>query len=315
MEGIPNYGASHSRRHERMRAMITLKALHRIAFVAVLVGLAVASRPAQASITILDTQGFEVPLFTTTFDDGGMGYAGQLEGQPVTPESDTWAQSTDPGTSTATVQTAVVESGSQAVQLVRGADSNIRWGVPTSGYPLSQLDTITISWDMRVEGPAGDNMAGEFGPFFGTEAYADVAGGNTLLGSLGVDATTGEVLYQDTGTGDFVAPGPTVAFGAWNSFAILLDYAAQQYSVFLNNTLVAGGIGFVDGLFTTFSDAPISGLTAAAGSEDLTGTAYFDNFTITTNAVPETSTVVTWGLLAAMAVSGCWFKRHSLLQS
>ena len=34
-----------------------------------------------------------------------------------------------------------------------------------------------------------------------------------LLGSLGVDATTGEVLYQAPGTGFLTAAGPIVAFG------------------------------------------------------------------------------------------------------
>jgi hypothetical protein len=155
---------------------------------------------------------------------------------------------------------------------------------------------------MRVEGPAGVPNS-NFGPFMGVEAYAQPGGGTTLLGSLGIDATTGEVLYQATGTGFFIAPGPTVAFGKWNSFEILLDYATKTYSTFLNNTLLVGGIGFVDGPFSTFSDADISGVTAAAGSEGVAGTAYYDNVLITENVVPEPTSVAVWVLIGAVVLA------------
>jgi hypothetical protein len=208
------------------------------------------------------------------------------------------------------VQTAVVLTGSQAVRLDRGANSNIRWGVPLTGYPITPLDQIIIDWDMRVQGPAGNAGLGQFGPFMGVESYAQPGGGFTLLGSLGIDATTGEVLYQDTTTGNFVAPGPTVAFGAWNHFTLLLDYALKQYSILLNNAILASGIGFVDGPFSTFSDADISGITAAAGSEGIAATAYFDNFVITTQTVvPEPISLAVWALIAVGIAFGYSAKR------
>jgi hypothetical protein len=264
-----------------------------------------ATLPAAASITVLDTQGFEAPLFSTTFDPLTAGsYAGQLEGQPISPPEETWQQS-GPNASTATVQSAIVQSGLQAVRVDYGG-ADTRWGVPLSGLPFTPTDLITISWDMRVEGPAGDPMS-DFGPFFGVEAYANPLGGNTLLGSFGVDATTGELLYQETTTGFFVAPGPTVFFGEWNAFKIVLDYAVQAYNVFLNNALVVGGIGFVDGSFATFSDADISAL--SAGTPGLEGTAYFDNFLITAD-VPELPAGATWLGLALAASGGYWWKQR-----
>jgi hypothetical protein len=270
---------------------------------AVAIGL-FAARPVAASITLLDTGGFEAPAFTTTFDAGGTGYAGQLEGQPIAPPEETWQQA-GPDTSTATVQTAVVESGAQAVELAfRGGDT--RWGVPIDA---TNLGTVTVSWDMLVRGPASDPDV-SLGPIFGVEAYADSAGGATLLGSVFVDASSGEVLYQATGTGFLTpatAPNPAI-FGVWNSFDLVLDYAAQSYSVFVNDVLAVGGIGFVDGAFGTFGSADLAALDAGFGVSP--GFAFVDDFGITASDVPEFSTALLWVGLGSIAGGGCWWKRR-----
>jgi hypothetical protein len=280
-----------------------------VTVVGVATATALVSAPSHASV-VLDTHGFEQPYFSTTFNPGTIGsYNGQLEGQPISPPNETWERSMDPGGSQAFVQNTVFApgGGTQAVQLNRAVNSNIRWGVPLSGLPAPGADKIVVAWDMRVEGPAGTNGPidpQQFGPFFGVETYAAPGGGLTVLGTWGVDATTGEVLYQATGSGAFVAPGPTVAFGVWNTFQLLLDYSTKTYSGFLNGALVVSGIGFVDGAFTTFSDADISGIDAGS---NLAGTAYFDNFTV--SAVPELPAAATWALLAAMAGLACWWKK------
>jgi hypothetical protein len=270
---------------------------------ALAVGL-VAVRPVAASITLLDTGGFEAPAFTTTFDAGGTGYAGQLEGQPVAPPEETWQQA-GPDTSTATVQTTTVQSGAQAVELAyRGADT--RWGVPID---QANLGAVTISWDMLVRGPASDPTV-SLGPIFGVEAYADSTGGATLLGSLFVDATSGEVLYQATGTG-FLTPATAANPGflnVWNSFDLVLDYGSQSYSVFVNDVLAVGGIGFVDGAFGTFGSADLAALDA--GFAVSPGFGFVDNFSITASDVPEFSTGLIWVGLASIAGGGCWWKRR-----
>ena len=52
---------------------------------------------------------------------------------------------------------------------------------------------------------------GDYGPFFGVDTYdADV--NPYVLGSLGVDAKTGDVLYQLQGTGDLTDTGFLVTF-------------------------------------------------------------------------------------------------------
>jgi hypothetical protein len=214
---------------------------------------------------IVDGKGFEAPDYSTLFSG-----TGELEGQQG------WIRTSGPALSTAFVQTAIVHSGSQAVQVNRAANSDDRWAVPVTGYPSQP--TVLISWDMRVEGPEG----GAFGPFFGVEAYDD-SGGFGLLGSLGVDATTADVLYQSQDTGFLTETGTTVNFGAWNHFDIKLDYSVDEYTVYMNGTPLAT-TGFVDrslGL-DDFTDANIAAISAAgdSASQALTGTAYFDNFLV-----------------------------------
>ncbi len=136
-------------------------------------------------------------------------------------------------------------------------------------------------------------LPGAFGPFFGVEAYAETAVAPGLLGSLGVDATTGDVLYQATGTGALTETGRVVSFGQWNHFDIELDYSTDQYTVFLNFAAL-GTFGFVDRGLDNFSDADISALAAAgdAASQALTGTAYYDNFLVREGPcmIPEPAT-------------------------
>jgi hypothetical protein len=263
-----------------------------------------AAGPAAASITLLDTQGFEEPLFSTTFNPGGMGdYDGQLEGQPIAPPEETWQQS-GTNASTATVQSGVVESGTQAVELAYGA-ADTRWGVPMD---VADLASVTISFDMLVRGPASDPDV-TLGPIFGVESYGSSLGGSTLLGSVFVDASSGEVLYQATGTGFLTpatAPDP-LFLNVWHSFDLVLDYGAQEYSIFVNNVLAAGGIGFVDGAFSTFGSADLAAL--SAGFPAVTeGFGFVDNFVITAE-VPEASTVLMWAGLG-MIGGGCWWKRR-----
>jgi hypothetical protein len=247
---------------------------------------------------IVNSGGFELP-FTTVF----LG-TGQLEGQ-VNPAGEgqvlqpgQWLRSPASGGSTAVVQSTVFApgGGTQAVRVNRAANNDARWAVPVGHLaypdfpnpfpPEPAQPLISITWDMRVEQTVG--AGGTFGPFFGVEAYDDDGGSIGLLGSLGVDATTGDVLFQAAGTGVLTETGHVVSFGQWNRFAITLDYSADQYTIFLNSAPL-GTIGFVDPGLDNFSDADLSALAAAgdAASQALTGTAYFDNFLVREGAIPE----------------------------
>jgi hypothetical protein len=261
---------------------------------------------------IVNANGFELPF--SILAGGGTGrLEGQInppgEGQVIPPGQ--W-QRTPGGTSSAVVQTSVVRSGLQAVRVDRAANNDARWAVQVDhlGYPdypnpfppEPAQPCICINWDMRVQRTQGP--ADTFGPFFGVEAYDD-ATQIGLLGSLGVDATTGEVLYQATGTGFLTPTGSVVNFDQWNHFQIKLDYSTDQYTIFRNFAML-GTFGFVDGAgLNQFSDADISALGAAgdAGSQALTGTAYFDNFLVREGAcpIPEPATfaLIGFGLAGA----------------
>jgi hypothetical protein len=213
-----------------------------------------------AASTILST-GFESPFAT-----------GALQGQQG------WVTAGSGG-STATVQSSIVNSGSQAVQVVKAGAPNTdrRWAVPVSGFPTQRY--VIVDWDMRVSQPT--NMTA-FGPFFGVESYdADIA--PYLLGSLGVDATTGDVLYQSQDDGVLAESGTAVTFDQWHHFRIVLDFHTDSYRGFVNGALVST-TGFVDrgyGL-DNFTDADISTFAAAADptSQSLSASAVFDNFVI-----------------------------------
>ena len=134
-----------------------------------------------------------------------------------------------------------------------------------------------------------------------------------VLGSMGVDATTGDVLYQATGTGVLTETGEVVAFDTWNHFHIDLDFELNQYTVILNGTALATDT-FVDGAsLQDFSDAPISSFAAAgdAASQDLMGTAFIDNYEVyqLTTKIPEPTTMVL-GLFALVSVSGVTRRRR-----
>jgi hypothetical protein len=270
---------------------------------------------------IVNSGGFELP-FTTVF-----GGTGQLEGQ-VNPAGEgqvlppgQW-QRTPGGTSTATVQSTVFApgGGTQAVRVDRARNNDVRWAVQVDhlGYPdypnpfppEPAQPLICISWDMRVEQTAGP--AGTFGPYFAVEAYDD-SGTIGLLGSLGVDATTAEVLYQAPGTGVLTPSGASVSFGEWNRFAIELDYSSDEYSIFLNG-LMLGTFGFVDPGLDQFSDADISAVGAAgdAASQALEGTAYFDNFLVREGpcmVIPEPAAWAVMGMAIGAVACGALRRR------
>jgi len=272
---------------------------------------------------------------TTFFTTGPFGTAavpGQLEGQ-VNPAGEgqggvspgQWLRTKGAGASQAIVQSGVFApgGGNQAVKVDRAANSDQRWAVPVNalGYPdypnpqngQPSQPCICITWDMNVTKSAGNGIT-TFAPFFGVEAYDDDGNPVGLLGSLGVDSATGEVLYQAAGTGFLTPTGSTVAYGQWNKFQIKLDYSNHTYSTFLNNVMM-GTIAFVDqtnipGGLDQFSDADIATVAAAgnAASLALTGTAYYDNFLVREGVcIPEPSTV----LLAVFGLMATQLRRRS----
>jgi hypothetical protein len=222
------------------------------------------SGTAIATGTVIST-GFESPYM-----------AGPLQGQFG------WVSAPSSGASSATVQNSIKLSGTQAVQVVRAANSDRRWAVQLAGFPTQSV--VAIDWDMLVSQTPGSTT---YGPFFGIEAYDDVGQplGQPpgLLGSLGVDATTGDVLYQAQDTGVFTETNQNVAFNQWHHYRVLLDFSTDTYRGYLDGDLVAS-TGFVDRGFNLndFTDADISAIAAAGDPASLAlgSSAVFDNLVI-----------------------------------
>lgn len=196
----------------------------------------------------------------------------------------------------AAIQSQVKKSGSLALQVDRASGVDSRWTVffsdetdpgtlaltlPQNRISLPVQRFVLIDWDMLVDDAGGNGQVGELGPYFGVEAWDSASSTAVqLLGSLGVDGSTGQVVYQQTGSGNFVNTGQLVDFGAWNHFAILLDYTLDTYRMFLNGTSI-GAYGFVDGAqgLNHFTDADIAALAidGRSASTAIEGTAFFDN--------------------------------------
>jgi hypothetical protein len=223
---------------------------------------------------VLDA-GFEPPGYSTT---GGTLANGVLQGQSGWLWDGTAAGQT--GHSIATVQTAVVKSGSQAVSVSKLPNSDRHWAMPKSGLPSQRF--VAIDWDMRVS-QAPDSP--QYGPFFGVDSKDRTSGQARVLGTLGVEASTGLVFYQESQTGFFGDTGVAVPFDQWNHFRIVLDFITDSYRGFVNGVNVVT-TGFVDDTvqteLNTFSDADITAVATGSDaiSQGLTSTAYFDNFVI-----------------------------------
>jgi hypothetical protein len=249
-------------------------------FALVLAGL---QQSARAASVIVDSVGFESPTFVN----------GDLKPQ------NGWNKTSEAlgpgaGTSTATVESSFAFSGSRAVQVTRGTNSNDWWAVQKGGFPTQRY--VTVDWDMAVN----QTFTTGLGPFFGINAFdyqangtGNPAPGVGVLGTLGVDAATGEVLYQAADSG-YLTPATfgnnnpaVVNFGAWNHFRIVFDFTSHQYDIFLGGVQLNSAIGFVDqnntnGGLQDFTDADIAALAGNLDSVSLaaTGTAYFDNFVV-----------------------------------
>lgn len=242
---------------------------------ATVVILAVGLAAGTAGAALVDSQGFENPPYSL----------GNLASQ----ENWITAGGVPDGNagSTAVVQNAVAhpDSGAQAVKIDRGANADARWYVPGAVTPTAP---VVIAWDMRVVASLGPQT---YGPFFGVEAY-DYAGPELgVLGTMGVDAKTGDVLYQRADNGSLDETDVDVTFDVWNHFEMSLDFDADLYTLFLNDRFVLTE-SFVDSYggndLNEFTDADLAALAAGASPADqaAVGTAYFDNFTVMFDSPP-----------------------------
>ncbi|HTL73742.1 MAG TPA: LamG-like jellyroll fold domain-containing protein [bacterium] len=221
---------------------------------------------------------------TTIYDSGGFETflpSQNLDGQDATPLGNgPWAQ--DNGTSTAEVTAANPIEGNQSVKVTRatGATGDTRWGVMKSVAPAGLNNVVNVYFDMRAV-----RQPNEFGPLFGIEAYDASAGAPKLIGSLLLDASTGQLLCHAANTGAFVGTGTYLDVIVHHHYHLTINFTAKTCSLFADGELVHTE-GFVDTNATQFTDAPLTTLALATNND--AGIAYFDNYRIeqTTSQLP-----------------------------
>jgi hypothetical protein len=214
----------------------------------------------RAKADVIYQTGFENPPFTV----------GPLAGQ------DSWMVFSGGGTPGAvTVQSAVVYSGSQAVEIDTSAASGqtgpYRYDVspPSDQIVTMQSEVMLTSssvqsaWQFAGLTPSGQFMGG-FNPL------AD--------GSL-------QII-----TAGFPVTAPVITRDTWNQWETVYNFTTQTFNILINNTLVASNEPFFTlsssfgaGLFDTFN---------APGGNDR---GYFDDYSITGAAVPEPASFVLLG--------------------
>ena len=225
---------------------------------------------AQAA-TIYDSGGFETFVPTQALD-------GQDPASPI--GNGPWGQ--DNGTSTAEVTAANTIEGNQSVKITRvaGITGNTRWGVVKSVTPAGPNNVINIYFDMRVV-----RETNEFGPLFGIEAYDASFGAPKFIGSLLLDASTGQILCHSTNTGAFVGTSTYLDVIVHHHYRLAVNFTDKTYSIFADGTLIYTE-GFVNPAATNFTDAPLATLAITTNND--AGIAYFDNYRIehTTSQLP-----------------------------
>jgi autotransporter-associated beta strand protein len=220
----------------------------------------------------------------TIYDSGGFESfipSQNLDGQDSAPLGNgPWAQ--DNGTSTAEVTGANPIEGNVSVKITRaaGATGNTRWGVVKSVAPAVLNNVVNIYFDMRAV-----RQANEFGPLFGIEAYDASAGAPKLIGSLLLDASTGQILCHSTNSGAFIGTGTYLDVVRHHHYRLAINFTDKTCSIYADGNLVHSE-GFVNSTATQFTDAPLTTLALATNND--AGAAYFDNYRIehTTSQLP-----------------------------
>jgi hypothetical protein len=234
---------------------------------------------------VLYATGFEPPTFTT----------GPVNGQ------DGWAQDIGPA-SAITIQTAVVESGSQALELNPAGQPDF-----TRVFKQTTYDTAAPGADKYVLASTDFYLSGE-GTLgrFSFVLYTPGGANNAEVVLFGPD------LYILSGDGQ-LNTGKSVSLDAWHSLLVELDYTQQVFNTYLDGGLVASGQAFAapgDAVmgFVSYQTVPNGSATALQ---------FADNLSVSTSAtpivvpVPEPASLATAAIAAGLLACARSLRRRS----
>ena len=165
---------------------------------------------------------------------------------------------------------------------------------------------VVVEWDMYVVGTGATPLP--YGPFFGIEAKND--DGGAVLGTLYVDATTGELFSTDYQTGQSTGSPihPDNDFiDQWRHFRMVLDFSTDTFSLYVDYATGATYTEtFIDLGFQDVSSMDSADIVAISGNNDpvsdaAAGLAYIDNYVVYTIPEPAALTALAAGALLVTA--------------
>ena len=173
-----------------------------------------------------------------------------------------------------------------------GNDSGFFYPTTYSNTPYQAAgQSIAIIYTMTTSNPTATSGS----PFFGITAFDD--GGN-VIARLGVNNSAGANSGRLVGSpAEGMFSGFTATPGTFYQYELLLNYAAQTYSVYTapadgSTAFTLRGTGAFATASTTFADADLT--TFSLDGAAYSGTAVFDNYSVQT--VPEPATLAAAGL-------------------
>jgi hypothetical protein len=231
--------------------------------------------------TLFDSQGFEAPAYTL----------GNLTGQ------NGWAFQ---GTGPATVQSAVVKSGAQAVSLSGAATT---WHWPSVGYTPAAGEIIRVNSDIRRGSSV--ETAKNFGYFL--DVYDNTAG--SRIGRVGIANSSGSLVGIATtknasGTVGSYIYQSGMQWDTWYGFQMDLNFGSQTFNLSIDGTVVGSDLPFLIAA-TDFGDADLQ-LSYTAGATDV---GYFDNYKV--EAIPEPAAISIMLLGLAGLGGRAWLGRRT----
>jgi hypothetical protein len=246
-------------------------------------------------------------------------YATGFENPPFAPGSllvaqDGWVGVSTPNLSpnAAVISTALPFSGLQSVR-VRGSDlesaalTPVLDAVGSYWIPVNydaHGQVVRVEADVRLDGPvlgSGDLFSANIAAISGIGA----------VGELSLSSDGSLIGYTGRGTGQlFIKP---VRLNEWHRLVIEVDFSARAYAFWVDDPFL---YWFPFGADQT-SDVLLRGSMVVYARPDgfLPGfqrsafTAYYDNFSITTSAVPEPGSLTLCGVAVAGLLGFGWYRR------